>query len=136
MATGKKAATRAGTATVAQPKEKKMNRSVRAALENKNEAIVDLELALNAKLTGTSADDSVSAMLDILENEADAINAILDDGEDASIDAVSPADAEALQNAINRAETAIKQTDTVQSLLNAAAILVGTIRQSSPPAGQ
>ena len=109
-----------------------MNRGVRAALENKYEAIVDLELALNAKLTGTSVDDSVTSMLELLENEADAINAILNDGEDPSIEAISPADAEALQNAINKAETSIGQSAAVQSLLNAAAILVGTIRQSAP----
>jgi hypothetical protein len=47
-----------------------------------------------------------------------------------SIETVSPAHAAALQNAINRAEIAIKQTDTVQSLMNAAAVLVGTVQQA------
>jgi hypothetical protein len=130
----KKIPLRATSAKSPEPKEITMNRAVRVALENKYEAIVDVELALNAKLTGTSADDSVSAMLDILENEADALNAVLDDGGEPSIDTISPADAEALQNAINKAENAIKQTDSVQSLMNAAAILVGTIRQSTPTA--
>ena len=107
-----------------------MDRGVQAALENKYDAIVDLELALRSKLTGTAGDDSINSILDLLENEASALNGVLDSGSDPSIEALTPADAAALQNAINNAEIAIKQTDTVQSLLNAAAVLVGTIKQS------
>jgi hypothetical protein len=107
-----------------------MDRGVQAALENKYDAIVDLELALRAKLTGTSADDSINSTLQLLENEANALNAVLDDGADPSISTVSPADATALQNAILKAEEAIKQAGSVESLLNSAAVLVGTVRQS------
>src|SRR5947207_1701252 len=116
MARKPKRPTPARAAAVANPKESAMDRGVQAALENKYDAIVDLELALRAKLTGTSADDQVNPMLDLLENEANALNAILDDGNEPTIDVISPADAAALQNAINKAEIAIKQTDTIQSL--------------------
>jgi hypothetical protein len=130
MATKQKSARRNLPAKPTKPKEKKMDRGVQAALENKNDAIVDLELALRAKLTDTAADDQINPILDLLENEAKAINAILDDEDEPTIDTVSPADATALQNAINKAETSIKQTDTVQSLISAAAVLVGTIKQT------
>jgi hypothetical protein len=43
---------------------------------------------------------------------------------------VSPADATALQNAILKAEDAIKQAGSVESLLISAAVLVGTVRQN------
>jgi hypothetical protein len=109
-----------------------MDRGVQAALENKYDAIVDLELALRAKLTGTSADDQITPILDLLENEAKAINSVLDAGDAPSISSVGPADAAALQNAINNAEVTIKQSGSVQSLLSAAAVLVGTIKQSKP----
>jgi ABC-type amino acid transport substrate-binding protein len=113
-----------------------MDRGVQAALENKYDSIVDLELALRAKLTGTASDDSINASLELLEDEANALNEVLDEDSDTepSIAVVGPADAEALQNAIFKAENAIKQSGTVQSLLNAAAVLVGTLRQAKAPA--
>jgi hypothetical protein len=107
-----------------------MDRGIQAALENKYDAIVDLELALRAKLTGTAVDDPINSALQLLENEANALNAVLDGGADPSISTVSPADATALQNAILQAEDAIKQAGSVQSLLNSAAVLVGTVQQT------
>jgi hypothetical protein len=54
----------------------------------------------------------------------------LNDAANPSISTLSPADATALQNAILQAENAIKQAGSVQSLLNSAAVLVGTAQQS------
>lgn len=107
-----------------------MDRGVQVALQQKLDATIDLELALRARLSGTSNDDSILPMIDRLADEAAAIEAILDDAEEPSIDALSPADATALQNAITRAETSIKQTDSLSNLLNAAAVLLGTVQQS------
>jgi hypothetical protein len=110
-----------------------VDRGVRAALENKYDAVVDLELALRAKLTGTAEDDSLNTILELLEDEANALNDVLDNGAGPTINALSPADAEALQNAILKAENTIHQSGSVQSLLNAAAVLVGTLQQSKAP---
>ena len=98
-------------------------------MENKYDAIVDLEFAL-AHLTATSTDAPISSALQLLENEANALNAVLDGSADPSISTVSPADATALQNAILKAEDTIKQAGSLQSLLNSAAVLAGTVRQS------
>jgi hypothetical protein len=109
-----------------------MDRGVEVALQNKLDAVIDLELALRARLTNTAADEPVMALIDQLAEEAQALEDILDDGAEPSIGALGPADATALQNAINKAETAIKQTDSLNNLLNAAAVLLGTVQQSKP----
>jgi hypothetical protein len=60
----------------------------------------------------------------------------LNDAADPSISTLSPADATALQNAILQAENAIKQAGSVQSLLNSAAVLVGTVQQRKGGVGR
>jgi hypothetical protein len=105
------------------------DRGVIAALDHKYRAIVDLEVALRAKLTGTSSDDEIRPILDLLENEAQAIDAVVDGNSDPTIDTLSPSDAAALLQAVQKAETEIAQAGSVEALLNAANLLIGTIRQ-------
>jgi hypothetical protein len=109
-----------------------MDRGVEVALQNKLDAVIDLELALRARLTGTASDDSMLSMIDRLANEAQALNAVLEDAQEPSVGSLSAADATALQNAISKAETTIKQSDSLNNLLNAAAVLLGTMQQSKP----
>lgn len=47
-------------------------------LEQRYDAIVEQELSLRAKLTGTAADEAIMQKLQALRREADALNAILD----------------------------------------------------------
>ena len=105
-----------------------IDRGVQAALERKYMAVVHLEVVLRAQLTGTSADDQISAMLNMLHNEADALDAVIEGQQDPTIQTLGPADATALQNAVQTAEN-ITQGD-VQPALNAAAVLIGTLKQS------
>jgi len=107
-----------------------LNPQVRNALKRKSNAIIDLEIRLQSLRTNTSADDPINSSLQMLANEEATIQNILDNDRGATIDAVSPADAMALQNAVKAAEDAIEQTASVQNALNAAAVLIGTIKQS------
>jgi hypothetical protein len=63
-----------------------------------------IPLALRAKLTGTAADDNIKSILDLLENEVKALNAVLDGEQDPLINMLSPANATALQHAIASVE--------------------------------
>jgi hypothetical protein len=107
-----------------------IDRGVQAALERKYLAVVHLEVVLRGQLTGTAADDQISAMLEMLHNEADALNAVIDGQQDPSIETLGPADATALQNAVQAAENTVAQGGAVQTALNAAAVLIGTLKQS------
>lgn len=100
-----------------------------SALQNKLDAVHDLVLALTAKKTNTAADDTViNPTLMALDNEADDIDAALSAENAPTLPGPSPADATALQNAIKAAEDAIAAGASINTLANAAVVLVGTMK--------
>lgn len=100
-----------------------------SSLRNKRDAIHDLELALRAKRTMTAADDTViNPTLNALAAEARRLDAAIAADDTPVLDGPSPADATALQNAIQAAEDAIAKNASVNALANAAVVLIGTLR--------
>lgn len=100
-----------------------------SALQNKLDAVHDLVLALTARKTNTAADDAViNPTLTALSNEADDLDAALSADNAPNLPAPSPASATALQNAIKAAENAIAQSAATNALVNAAVVLVGTMK--------
>jgi hypothetical protein len=100
-----------------------------SAFQNKLDTVHDLVLALTTKKTDTAADDAVlNPTLTALNNEADDIEAALSAQNAPALPGPSAADATALQNAIKAAENAIAQNASVNSLANAAVVLIGTMK--------
>jgi len=101
-----------------------------ASLKNKLDAIHDLELALRARRTMTGADDlMLNPTLKALGNAASDVQAAIDADKTPTLEGPSPADATALQNAIQAAENAIKQNASINDLVNCAAVLIGTMKK-------
>ena len=107
-----------------------IDRGVEAAIERKYQAVVHLEVVLRSQLTGTAADDQINSMLDMLHDEAQALDDVIEGNKDPTIATLSAADATALRNAVQTAENEVGQGDSVQMLLNTAAVLLGTLKQS------
>lgn len=100
-----------------------------SSFRNKRDAIHDLELALRARRTMTAADDTViNPVLNALAAEARRLDAAIAADDTPVLQGPSPADATALQNAIQAAENVIAQNASINALANAAVVLIGTLR--------
>jgi hypothetical protein len=100
-----------------------------SALQNKLDAVHDLVLALTARMTYTSADETViNPTLTALNIEAENLRAAISAAAAPTLPGPSAADAAALQNAIKAAESAISANASVNVLANAAAVLIGTMK--------
>jgi hypothetical protein len=100
-----------------------------SAVQNKLDAVHDLVLALTARKTNTAADETaINPTLTALSNEADDLDAALSAESAPTLSGPSPAVATALQNAIKAAENAIAQDASTNALINAAVVLIGTMK--------
>ena len=101
------------------------------ALQRKRIALFDIELGLMGRRTFTSADTPIDHMLGLLNAEINIIDGLINAAETPSLDPPTPAEATALQNAIMAAENAIAQNASVNNLLNAASVLIGTMQRTA-----
>jgi hypothetical protein len=99
-----------------------------SAWQNKLDAINDLQVALYARKTNTAADDTtINPTLQNLALEEQSLEAAIEADDAPVLPGPTPADATALQNAIKAAENAIAANAAVNTLVNAAAVLIGTM---------
>jgi hypothetical protein len=103
-----------------------------SAFQNKLDTVHDLVLAFSARKTDTAADDAViNPTLTALNNEADDIEAALSADDAPTLPGPTAADATALQNAIRAAENAISENASINTLANAAVVLIGTMKAAA-----